>query len=104
MTVQHRKKPSGSARQYRDFDDYLTRQGVKAEIDIAVEKRVIARQVLDELAERGLTKSEFAAQIGTSRAQLDRILDSTSQNITLASLKRVALALGMNLHFGFSKT
>ena len=96
-------KQTGRKRlEYRDFNDYLTKQGVKSEIDIAVEKRLIAYQINAALKERGITKADFALLIGTSRAQLDRILDSTSQNITLATLKRVADALGKRLQFSFA--
>jgi antitoxin HicB len=88
-------------RKYANFDDYLTQHGVKEEIDIAVEKKIISMQVQAALKERNLNKSEFARQLGTSRVQVDRILDPYEQNISLTTLKKVAQALGKRLHFSF---
>jgi DNA-binding phage protein len=38
-------------------------------------KRVIARQLDALMQDQGLTKSELARRMQTSRAQLDRVLD-----------------------------
>jgi antitoxin HicB len=79
---------------YKGFDDYLEQHGIKEEIDAAVEKRVVALQ-LDRLRkERAISKSELARMIGTSRTQIDRILDPASKNISLVTLNRTARALG----------
>ena len=86
---------------YRDFDDYLESEGVKEEIDIAVEKRIISRQISALLLEKSLTKSEFSRMIGTSRAQLDRVMDPGNRNVTLETLKRVANALGKRVSLSF---
>lgn len=91
----------GAARKYVNFDDYLSQYGVKEEIDIAVEKKLIAMKVAEAMAERGLNKVEFAKTVGTSRAQIDRILDPAEQNISLLTLKRAALALGKRLQIAF---
>ena len=37
--------------------------------------------------------------VGTSRTQVDRILNPTSQNISMVTLNRVAAALGKRIHF-----
>ena len=87
--------------EYRDFDDYLESEGVKEEVDIAVEKLLISRQIAALLSERRITKAEFARTIGTSRAQLDRVIDPNSRNVTLETLTRVANALGKRVHLTF---
>ncbi len=60
-------------------------------------KRVIARQLGALIQEQGLTKSELAKRMETSRAQLDRLLDPENEAVTLATLTRAAHAVGRNL-------
>jgi antitoxin HicB len=83
---------------YSNFDEYLRGHSVDGEVDIAVEKRLVALQIENERKARKLTKVQLAALVGTSRAQLDRVLDPSSQNVTIETLKRVALAMGKRLH------
>jgi len=45
-----------------------------------------------------LTKNKTAALMHTSRAQLDRLLDPASGNVTLETLQRAAKVLGRELH------
>lgn len=81
------------------FDEFLESRGIKQRIDAAVEKRVIALQLERRRKECNISKAELARKIGTSRTQIDRILDPTSQNISLITLHRVASALGKKVQF-----
>ena len=45
-----------------------------------------------------LSKSELAGRLQTSRSQLDRLLDPENTAVTLASLERLARALGEQLN------
>jgi len=47
--------------------------------------------------DQGLTKSNLAKRMKTSRAQLDRLLDPDNESVTLATLTRAAQAVGRNL-------
>lgn len=99
MTRQ-RSNPRGSAPpKYRSLDDYLTQHGVRDEIEEAVEKRIVALQLERRRKECAISKSKLAQMVGTSRTQIDRILDPTSQNVSLLTLHRVAKALGKKVHF-----
>ena len=60
-------------------------------------KRVIARQLDELMEEQGLTKSELAKRMRTSRAQLDRLLDPKNESVTLGTLTRAAQAVGRHL-------
>ncbi|MGL6339277.1 MAG: hypothetical protein ACRC80_09065, partial [Waterburya sp.] len=62
------------------FDDFLQEEGLYEECSamrsalaqpIAI-KRVLARQLTEEMKRQNLTKTEMAKQMQTSRAQLDR--------------------------------
>jgi antitoxin HicB len=79
------------------FDDYLKEEGIYEEVTARAIKRVIARQLDALMQEQGLTKSELAKRMDTSRAQLDRLLDPDNESVTLATLTRAAQAVGRSL-------
>jgi antitoxin HicB len=81
------------------FDDYLKDEGIYEEVTARAIKRVIARQLDALMQAEGLTKSELAKRMQTSRAQLDRLLDPENESVTLATLARAAQAVGRQLRF-----
>lgn len=44
--------------------------------------------------DRGITRTEMAARMNTSRSSLKRLLDPSNPAITLQTLQRAAAALG----------
>lgn len=81
----------------RSFDQYLDDKGLRDEVDIAAEKMYIAWQLEQARIEQKMSKSALAQKLGTSRAQIDRVLDQHNQNVTIETLKRVAAVLGKRL-------
>jgi antitoxin HicB len=79
------------------FDDFLKDEGIYAEVTARAIKRVIARQLDALMEEEGLTKTELARRMKTSRAQLDRLLDPHNESVTLGTLARAAKAVGRQL-------
>ena len=79
------------------FDDLLEEEGIYEEVTARAIKRVIARQLDALMQDQGITKSELAKRMQTSRAQLDRLLDPENESITLATLTRAAQAVGRQL-------
>ena len=79
------------------FDDFLKQEGIYEEVTARAIKRVIARQLDALMEEQGLTKSELAKRMKTSRAQLDRLLDPENESLTLGTLTRAAQAVGRQL-------
>jgi DNA-binding Xre family transcriptional regulator len=61
-------------------------------------KRVLARQLVAVMKNQDLSKTDLARRIGTTRAQLDRLLDPNNDSVTLATLTRAAQAVGGHLH------
>jgi DNA-binding Xre family transcriptional regulator len=59
--------------------------------------RVIVGQLGALMADQGLTKSELAKPMKTSRAQLDQLLDPENESVTLGTLTRVSQAVGRQL-------
>ena len=58
--------------------------------------RVITWQIAEEILKRGITKTQMAEQMQTSRAQIDRILKAKG-NITIETLQRAAAFVGREL-------
>ena len=79
------------------FDDFLKEEGIYEEVTARAIKRVIARQLGTLMHDQGLTKAILAKRMGTSRAQLDRLLDPDNESVTLGTLTRAAQAVGRRL-------
>ena len=79
------------------FDDFLKEEGIYEEVTARAIKRVIARQLDALMQDQGLTKSELAKRMKTSRAQLDRLLDPENESVTLGTVIRAAQAVGRQL-------
>lgn len=89
-----KKKNIGS-----NFDDWLREEGIYEETTAVAIKRVLARQISQEMLDRKLTKSDMARRMNTSRAALDRLLDPENDAVTLNTLSKAAIAVGRQLHF-----
>ena len=79
------------------FDDFLKEEGIYEEVTARAIKRVIARQLDTLMQDEGLSKTELARRMKTSRAQLDRLLDPENESVTLGTLTRAAQAVGRQL-------
>jgi antitoxin HicB len=79
------------------FDDFLKQEGLYEEVTARAVKRVLARQLDALMEDQGLSKSELARRMKTSRAQLDRLLDPENESVTLGTLTRAAQAVGRQL-------
>ena len=76
------------------LDEFLEEDGLLAETEAVAIKRVIAWQIERLMTEEGLTKSEMARRMGTSRSALERLLDPSNPSVTLLTIERAAKALG----------
>lgn len=99
MATQAKRNRPPAPSEFPTFEEYLDTRGIRKEVDAAVEKRVIALQLDRRRKECGISKAELARIIGTSRTQIDRILDPASKNISLVTLNRAARALGKKIHY-----
>lgn len=84
--------------EFPTLDDYLAERGLLESVSIGAEKLAISRQLTNEMAAKAISKTEMAKRMGTSRAQLDRVLNPQSQNVTIETLARAAQVLGRRLH------
>lgn len=76
------------------FEDFLREEGTYEETNALAGKRVIAWQLDQRRRQRGLSKSAMAIRMGTSRTELDRVLDPTNDKVKLDTLLRAAAAVG----------
>lgn len=95
MKVAHKKK--GAIDRRESFDEFLERERLLTETEDAAIKEIIADQIKVAMDKKGLSKTEMAARMKTSRRQLDRLLDPANTSVTLATFRRAASAVGRNL-------
>jgi antitoxin HicB len=79
------------------FDDFLQESGLYEECTATAIKRVLARQLTEEMKRQNLTKTEMATRMQTSRAQLDRLLDPEHTGVSLDTIARAASIVGRKL-------
>jgi antitoxin HicB len=77
-----------------DYTERLREEGLYADVEAAMLKKVIAATLARQMERRGVTISSLAKSLGTSRAALNRVLDPANTSITLMTLARTAAALG----------
>jgi len=79
------------------FEDFLQEEGIADEVNAAAIKHVLAWQIEQEMKVQGISKSEMARRMGTSRAHLDRLLDPKNDKVQLDTVQRAASAIGKKL-------
>ena len=79
------------------LDDFLDEEGIREAVTLRAIKSVIALQLRQAMTERKMTLSAMAAEMDTSRAQLNRVLDPEASNVTLETLSRAAKVVGRGL-------
>ena len=79
------------------FDSFLEEEGLLEEVEASAVKRVIAWQLAETMREQGVSKKAMAERMGTSRSQLDRLLDPKNPNVNLTTIARAARVVGKKL-------
>lgn len=80
-----------------NFDDFLAKEGILEEVSARALKRLLTLQLAEIMEATKINKSQLAESLQTSRTQVDRLLDPANTAITLASLDRLARAVGKQL-------
>jgi hypothetical protein len=76
------------------LDDFLKEEGLYEDATNYAVKRVLAWQMERAMQEQGITKTEMARRMGTSRAHLDKLLDPENDKVQLDTVQRAATAVG----------
>ena len=77
--------------------DVETGRRIPAPAQAVAVKRALTSQIEHAMTESRLTKAEMARRMGTSRSQVNRLLDPESESVTLDTLARAAQAVGRSL-------
>jgi DNA-binding Xre family transcriptional regulator len=78
-------------------DEFLIEEGLYEEVNARAVKKLLAWQLSQALDETGLTKTELAARMRTSRAAVNRLLDPDNFSLNLQTMDKAARALGKRL-------
>jgi predicted XRE-type DNA-binding protein len=84
-----------------NFDTFLEEEGILSEVEAIAIKRVIAYQIQEAMNQAGLSKSEMARQMNTSRSSLQRLLDPKNSSLNLQTITKAASVLGKKLKVEF---
>jgi antitoxin HicB len=95
MTEKRRNKHLGSS-----FDAYLTEEGLYEEVTSVAWKRVLCWEVSAAMKKEGISKTEMAKRMNTSRSQLERLLDPDNPNVLLETVQKAAAAVGKRMTIG----
>lgn len=95
--ARRRNKHLGSS-----FDEFLQSEGLYEEVTALAWKRVLSWEVTEAMKKEGISKSEMAKRMGTSRSQLERLLDPKNPNILLETAQKAAAAVGKRLTIGLT--
>ena len=77
--------------------DFLKQDGILEDVEAVALKRALALKVADLMDQRKFNKTALAAEMRTSRAAINRILDPENTSVTLTTLNKVAKSLGRKL-------
>lgn len=95
--ARRRNKHLGSS-----FDEFLRSEGLYEEVTTLAWKRVLSWEVTEAMKREGISKSEMSKRMGTSRSQLERLLDPDNPNVLLDTVQRAAAAVGKRLTIGLT--
>lgn len=86
-----------------NFDDFLAQDGALEEATATAVKRVISWQLAQAMKAQHISKTEMAARMRTSRVVVNRLLDEADTGVTLATLARASVAVGVPLRFELAR-
>src|SRR6202158_5285278 len=87
MTEKRKNKHLGAS-----FDAFLVEEGLYEEATSVAWKRVLSWEVSEAMKKEGISKSEMAKRMSTSRSQLERLLDPDNPNVLLETVQKAASA------------
>jgi antitoxin HicB len=79
------------------LESFLEEEGIRDEVEGVAQKRVFAWQIQQAMEASGITQSEMAERMRTSRSQVSRLLDPDNTSVQLDTLQRAAHAVGRKL-------
>ena len=84
-----------------ELEELFDELGELHELRAGVQKKVLAHDIQQAMKAKGISPSEMARRMRTSREAVYRLLDPTRTGVTVDSLQRAASALGLTLNISF---
>jgi DNA-binding phage protein len=84
-----------------ELEELFDELGELHDLRAGVQKKVLAHDIKQAMKAKGISPSEMARRMRTSREAVYRLLDPTRTGVTLDSLQRAASALGLTLNISF---
>jgi transcriptional regulator with XRE-family HTH domain len=84
-----------------ELEDLFDELGELHELRAGVQKKMLAYDIQKAMKAKGISPSEMARRMRTSREAVYRLLDPTRTGVTLDSLQRAGSALGLTLKISF---
>jgi predicted XRE-type DNA-binding protein len=82
-------------------ESWLKEEGIYEEATTHAIKNVLVWQIDQAMKAEGISKSEMAKRMRTSRSQLDRFLDPDNSKVLLETVQRAATVLGKRVVISF---
>lgn len=76
------------------LESFLEEEGMLEEANVYATKKILAWQISKAMKEQGISKSDMAKKMQTSRSSLDRLLDPENGSLNLTTMEKAATALG----------
>lgn len=73
---------------------FLEEEGILEEANAYATKKILAWQITKAMKEKGISKTDMAKKMKTSRSSLNRLLDPDNNSLNLTTMERAATALG----------
>lgn len=95
LAVQRQKETGVTAKKASrhigsSFDEFLREQGLYEQVTSLAWKRVLAWQIAEGMRQAGISKTEMAQRMKTSRTQVERLLDPDNANVLLETIQKAA--------------
>jgi len=82
------------------LDSFLDGEGILEDATARAQKKVLAYQLSEAMAAQKVSKSEMARRMGTSRSQIDNLLNPDNNRFRIDTAQKAAAALGKTLIVG----
>jgi antitoxin HicB len=95
--MKKKNKPRRLVAKLSSLDDFLKQEGKFEEFQTTAIKETIAWQLGEAMRVNKVSRTRLAERMGTSRSQVNRLLDPNDGNVTIKTLQRAALIVGRSL-------
>ena len=79
------------------FNDWLVEEGIHHEVEGRSARRALSLQLAQAMERQGLSQMELARRMKTSRAVVQRVLDSNNPGLTFKTAQKATAALGLQM-------